>query len=111
MFNKCSAHVRECFFNFGGIISISRKWGKCPGKNVIAPEKSGTIKYRQHRSRGGLEFSFITPKPKGIESVLYIYGETLATSNPNPSSVWPLTPKFDTTTWLFLKFDMRHLAY
>ena len=25
------------------------------------------VKDRQHRSRGGLEFSCITPKPKGIE--------------------------------------------
>ena len=24
---------------------------------------------------------------------------------------WPLTPKFDTVTWLFLKVDMRHRAY
>ena len=24
------------------------------------------------------------------------------------ASLWPLTPKFDTATWLFLKFDMRH---
>ena len=25
--------------------------------------------------------------------------------------VWPLTPKFDRETQLFLKFDMRHEAY
>ena len=23
---------------------------------------------------------------------------------------WPLTPKIDTVTWAFLKFDMRHVA-
>ena len=25
--------------------------------------------------------------------------------------LWPLTPKIDRVTWLFLKFDMQHGAY